>query len=370
MKRYLGLDVHSKRTVFCSQDEAGEVLAEGSAPTTEEGFSQIVDALREGGAAEIAAALETGTQAKWAARRLDALGVDASVFDSGEVRRKARRVGAKSDKRDAFELCDGLRRGQFVTRVWIPSEEIERLRRILSRRRHMVREKTREVNAAKFVLRSLALERPKTLRKSRSWEAMLAREDVPEAERAHLALHRAVWEAADAAVAALDEELEKAAKPLAKTIDLLQSVPGVGPVVAATFLAVIGDPKRFETGAQVASYVGLAPWVHDSGERELRGSITKRGSAMARAALVEAAQHARRPAHPLNPYWAPIMGKSGRKKANVAIAQRLARILWRVWLDGKPFDWRRLGVERDPKTTTRLTVFRRKQGAGGQAARA
>lgn len=370
MKRYLGLDVHSKRTVFCVQDEAGDILAEGSAATTAEGFSQIVEALRVGGATRIAAALETGTQAKWAARRLAALGVEAAVFEAGEVRRKARRVGAKSDKRDALELCDGLRRGQFVTRVWIPGDDIERLRRLLSRRRHMVREKTRQVNAAKFVLRSLALDRPKTLKTAAAWKGMLARQDVPGPELAHLALHRRVWDAAHAGVAALDKELAEAIKPFAAAVELLESVPGVGPVVAATFVAVVGDPKRFETGAQVASYVGLAPWVHDSGESQRRGSITKRGSAMARAALVEAAQHARRPAHPLNPYWAPIMGKSGRKKANVAIAQRLSRILWRVWRDGKRFDWRRLNVECDPKTTVRKTLFRRKQGRGSEAARA
>lgn len=360
MKRYVGLDVHSKFTVFVVQNEEGRVIAEGRAPTTAEGLSQIAEvagSLRDC----VVVGLETGVQAKWVARVLKQLELQPVVLDAREVRTKARRRKQKTDRRDAFEICDGLRRDQFVTRVWMPSEVIERLRSLLSRRRHFVRMRTAEVNATKFVLRQQGKPRPKTLRSRAAWEAMGRREDLDEATRGFIARHQAAWQICEEQVRELDGEIKQALEEFGEIGEILQSMPGVGPIVAASFIAAIGDPARFESSAQVVSYLGLAPSMHDSGQSERHGSITKQGSTWARTMLIEAAHHASRPRHPLYPYWARMAARCGVKKAAVAVAQRMARILWRMWRDGKGFDVKRLNVVYEPGTVRRPVYYRMKR---------
>ncbi len=80
------------------------------------------------------------------------------------------------------------------------------------------------------------------------------------------------------------------------------------------------------------------------------------------------AQHAARPTHPLNPYFVRIAAKSGYKKAAIAVAQRLARIMYRLWLNRERFDVSKLNVERDGKTRTKIYHWRIRQPAKALAA--
>jgi transposase len=109
MECYVGLDVHSKASVFVIQDGHGQVMAQGALTTTPEGFRRWDDAQHLPPGTPVA--LETGTMAFFVARELTALGCAPSVIDAREVRLEAHRPTQKSDRRDACELCDGLRRG-------------------------------------------------------------------------------------------------------------------------------------------------------------------------------------------------------------------------------------------------------------------
>jgi transposase len=347
MERYVGLDVHSKQTSFCIQEPDGSIVSRGRFYTTEDEFARWSKRWGLGEGTHVA--LETGTQCKWVARILSALGLDVWVINAHEVRAKCPRKGQKSDGRDALELCDGLRRDQWVQRVWIPPVEIERLRQLLSRRRHFVKIRTKQINAARFVLRQAGLSHRKTLTTKAAWEALLARKDVGEELVEFLNMHYAMWRAARRAIVQLDKRLKEALKPFAHEIELLTSLFGVGQITAATFVAVIGDPKRFQTSGQVVSYVGLAPSTNDSGERERHGRITRQGSPMLRAAACESAHQARRTRHPLNPYFRRLLARHGLKRAVTAISVRIVRILWRMWRDDKPFDLAKLNVIYKPK---------------------
>jgi transposase len=183
-----------------------------------------------------------------------------------------------------------------------------------------------------------------------------------EAIREYLALHFEMWKIARANVALLEKRLHEAIAPFRDTMAILMSVPGVGIITAATYIAVVGDPGRFASSSHVVSYIGLAASTYDTGETQRHGHITKRGSPDLRAALVEAAQHARQPRHPLNPYFMRVMVVSGYKRAVVAVAHRLARILYRMWRKNERFDLKYLNVERDPRTVSKTVYFRiRKQ---------
>ena len=362
MRMYIGLDVHSKQTTYVVQDEQGRVLEQGEFPTSEEGLGMVLNKLQAPPGTTVG--LETGTQAQWVAGLLAKRGMNPQVIDAREVRAKARRVGQKSDSRDAFEICDGLRRDIYQAIVYLPPAELQRLRRIISRRRHFVRLRTGQVNAAKFLLRQAGMGgvTAKKLAHLQAWEELLARPEVEEF-REYLARHAAVWQVAHQQVVELDEELKKALQPFAAVEQRLRTAPGVGPITAATYIAALGTPDRFPDSGHVASYIGIIPSTYDSGERERHGRITKRGNAELRAMLCEAAQQAARPANPLHPYFVRVCAKSGYKKAVVTVAHRLARILWQMWRKKEDFDEKQLNVEYTPKVVEKVVLYRLKRPA-------
>jgi len=150
-------------------------------PTTAKGFCHPVETLQARKGTKIG--LETGVQAMWVSRLLSGLGMQPVVIGAREVRQKARRMGQKSDRGDAFEICDRQGRGIYTSIVYVPAPEVERLRRILSRRRHFVKVGTMQVNTAKFVLRSVTLGREATTLTTSEASRKLLRRSVVEPVR-------------------------------------------------------------------------------------------------------------------------------------------------------------------------------------------
>jgi transposase len=359
MERYVGFDVHCKKITYVVQDNDGKILSEGEIPTSVESIHDFVK--RFDLSPETCIGLESGTQHRIVANALTEVGMHPIVVDASEVRRKARRRGQKTDRRDAFEICDNIRRGTYNNIVWVPDKRVEQLRRILSRRRHFVRLCTREVNATKFLLRRDGIPYGKLfLCSETSWERLIARQDVAPI-RDHIKMHAQLWRMSKESVAELENELFEAIKPFAEIMQLLMTIPGVGQITAATYIGVLGTPDRFEDSRKVVSYIGLAPSTYDSGEKERHGSISKQGSSHLRAVLCEAAQHARKSHHPLHPYFARIMVRNGYKKAVVAVALRLARIMYRMWKDEESFDIKRLNVVPVREIYQKKVYFRMKK---------
>lgn len=358
-QHYVGLDVHSKQSVFVVADGAGTVVAEGEIPTTPAGLKEWRDryALSPG----TPVALETGTTAFFVARQLSALGMAPVVVDAHEVRLKAHRPTQKSDRRDARELCEGLRRGIYRVIVHVPSAAVARVRDTLSRRRHFVRVQTAEINAAKRLLRSAGLGRAsRDLRSERGWASVLQVVAPYGDLRLYIEQHRAVWRCAGEQIQALEELLAAHQHPFVADLQRLQTIPGVGPIVATTVVAVFADVQRFPDAKHAASYAGLTPSTYQSGSRDVHGRITKRGSAELRAMLCEAAHHAARPQHPLHPYFAQQCAKHGYKRAVVAVAHRLCRIMFAMLRRGRDFDVSKLGIEVGPFEHTSVKLYRLK----------
>jgi len=344
---FAGVDVHSKKTFWVIQNEQGQVVAETECATTREGLMGVIEQHRLPEATRVG--LESGPQARWIVHVLSGAGLRAEVLSPQEIRAKAFRRGRKSDRRDAFEICDGLRRDQFVARVWTPTAQICRLRRTLSRRRHFISIRTAQINAVKGLLKTecdAAI--PTFLNSVKAWDRLAHRYEDSELAFS-IDLHREVWTLVRAHTQALEAQLDEELRPFAQTMTLLSGAPCVGPITASTFIAVVGDPNRFADSGHLASYLGLTPSIYDSGESERHGSITKQGSTALRTALCEAAQQARRPTNPLNPYFLRVKARGGYKKAIVAVAHRLARILYQMWKRDEPFDWHRLNVRYEPK---------------------
>lgn len=362
MTRYVGLDAHSKRCVYVIQDEQGQVVGEGGVPTTIEGLQSLRTRyeLPEG----TRVALESGTMAFFVARRLSQLGLDPLVVDAHEVRAKALRPNQKSDRRDALELCEGLRRGVYRSVVHVPPEPIERLRETLGRRRHFVRVKTMQVNAVKRLLRAAGLQPlSRSLQTAAGWEKLLASLTVDPSLHAFCLTHHAVWRCAHEQIATLEAFLHEQQQPFQRDLERLQTVPGVGPIVATTVLAVFSDVRRFPTAKHAASYAGLVASTFDSGERVQHGRITRRGSSELRSMLCEAAHHAWRRSNPLQPYFSSLCVRRGYKMAVVAVAHRLCRIMYSMLRHGTDFDLNKLAVERGHFERTTVHHYRRRKSA-------
>ncbi len=128
---------------------------------------------------------------------------------------------------------------------------------------------------------------------------------------------------------AIKENIEN--DPAAK---LLMTAPGVGPIIASCFIMAIRDPNRFDSGRSVGAYLGLVPSLYQSGQTCRRGRITKQGNRQARWALTMAASvliSIVTKESPLRSWGIELAKKIGRKKAIVAVARKLAGLLWSMW---------------------------------------
>jgi transposase len=356
MTRYVGLDVHSKQSVFVIQDASGNRVAEGAVSTTPAGLRGLRDQHQL--PPETPVALETGTVAFFVARQLAALGLRPVVVDAHEVRIKAHRPTQKSDRRDARALCDGLRGGIYQSIVHVPPHRVAVLRDTLWRRRHFVRVQAAEICAVKSLLRAAGHGHlSRYLRNARGWTTLLATLE-PSELRSYVEQHHALWHCADEQRRALEASLSAQAVDFAAPLQRLQTIPGVGPLVAATAIAVFSDVTRFPDAKHAASYVGVIPSMRQTGTHNPPGRLTRRGSAELRAMLCEAAHHARRSSHPLNPYFAKLCARRGYRMAVMAIAHRLARIIYAMLRRGADFDVTKLGIEAGRFEHTTVRAYR------------
>src|SRR5262249_40788980 len=250
--------------------------------------------------------------------------------------------------------------------VHAPPRPVARFRETLARRRHFVRLETAQVNAVKRLLRGAGLGRlSRSLGTEVGWAKLVASLAGHGELRDYVEPHRELWRCARAQRVALERALtaQLAAPAFAPSLRRLQTIPGVGPIVAATVLAVFSDVRRFADAKHAASYAGLVPATYHSGDREAYGRITKRGSRELRAMLGEAAHHASRPAHPLHPYFACLCAKRGYKMATIAVAHRPAGTTFAMLRDGTDFDVTRLNIEEGPFERTTIRRYRLKRPA-------
>ncbi len=196
---------------------------------------------------------------------------------------------AKTDKLDARTLASLLWRGELDA-VWMPDERCRILRRRLARREQLLRARTRSKNEIQATLQRRLVAKPSFADlfgvTGRRWLADLEL-PVEERESVDAGLQHIAF--MDAEIVAVDRLIAQQALAWPE-IRRLMTVSGVNLICAASFMAVIGEPSRFMASRKLVAYLGLDPKVRQSGETPARSrQISKRGSASARWALVEAA---------------------------------------------------------------------------------
>jgi transposase len=239
-----------------------------------------------------------------------------------------RAARAKTDRLDARALAKLLAAGSLQS-VWVPDDHTRAMRRRLQRRRKLLVVRTKAKNEIHAALMRRLVTKPAVSDlfgvKGRRWLESL---ELPPEEQ----------ETVDGCLRQLDfceQEIAAIEKVIARDslaspeIRRLMTVPGVNVICAATFMAAVGDIRRFGDRRKLAGYLGLDPKVRQSGiSQSSRGRISKQGSASARHALVEASWSVVKAPGPMHSYYQRIRARRGGQVAIVATSRKLACLFW------------------------------------------
>jgi transposase len=328
----IGIDLHKRESQLCTITEDGELLEQRIA-TTRERFTAVL-----GPRPPARVLFEASTESEWVARHLELLGHTVIVADPGFAAMYATRSKrVKTDKRDARTLCEALQLGAYRA-VHRASDAQQQLRAQLAVREALVRTRTRYIAVIKAAVRREGLRLPSG--EAEQTVAKLAALPVPAHVHAALAPLVAVWGPLQAEIAAADARLTALARQH-PVVRRLATMPSIGPVTALAFVAALDDVTRFQSAHQVQAYLGLVPSEYSSGDRRARGRITKRGDARMRWLLVETAWRILRSPNPalagLKAWALQLAARRGKRIATVALARRVAGILYAMWRDDAPY---------------------------------
>jgi transposase len=247
----------------------------------------------------------------------------------------------KTDKVDAGTLASLFAAG-YLPEIWTPDSATERKRRLTARRYQLVRHRTRIKNEVHAILHAHLIPKcPHSDLFNRPGRIWLARQGLPEDERAAIDRHVRELDRLGEDLAVLDREIAEGALDNSG-VKRLMTITGINLTVAASLMAAIGDIRRFNDPGKLVSYFGLNPRVRQSGLGAAHhGRISKVGRSHARAMLVEAAWAAAKAPGPLHAFFVRIRARRGHQVAAVAVARKLTVLCWHVMTKEEDYLWAR-----------------------------
>lgn len=287
-----------------------------------------------------------GTAHFWA-RRIVAAGHDVALLPAQYVRAYVRRN--KTDRADASALIEALRCADILP-VPIKTVEHQQIQALHRVRMRWMQTRIGRINTLRGLLREFGIVIPlgTSMAKARVAEALEdAENELPAGLRAPLAEMLSEVRELEARIAQIERDLRELARN-DEVIRRMQTLPGVGLLGATALRAAVVDVQRFPSGRHFASWIGLTARESSSAGRRRLGRISKQGDVYlrtllihgARSALMAAhlAQRRERPLHRLQTWALACEERRGRNRAAVALANRIARIIWATWKHQRPFD--------------------------------
>ena len=294
-----------------------------------------------------------GTSHYWG-RKAQELGHDVRLLPAQRVAKN--RIGNKTDRRDTGAI---LRSGTDERVVPVPVKSVEQqtivsLHRI---RAALMKTRTARLNTVRGLLREFGVTIAEGAERVKpALVEALSQAPSPVPEALHAALLAMMAEASELEERTCD--VERQLKALAQAVPLverLETIPGVGLLNATAFSAMVGNFPRFKSGRRFASSLGLTPKESSSGKRRWLGSISKAGDPYLRTLLIGGARsmllsaHRTKRPHYLQAWALEVEKRRGRNRAAVAVANKLARIIWAVATRGEPFK-ARFEIQNAPTT--------------------
>lgn len=334
--RTVALDLGARRIDFCEIGEGGVLIRKT--------VRRLKDLLSVLGPNTPAArvAFEACREGWHVAKTLRSWGHTPVMVDTTRVKELGiGRHGRKNDRIDTERLAVALKEDR-IPQAHILSEGSQGVRFQLSVRRLLVETRAQYVTAIREIVRAQGRRVPGCM--TEDFLRKLSRLDLDEPMRLLVSPLRSSIETLDRQIAQSDQKLDQLCGQ-DPVVTRLMTAPGVGLMVSTTFRAVVDDARRFRRAHEVESYLGLVPGEESTGGKRKLGSISKAGNPYLRALLVEAGWCLLR-SHgddPLAAWGRQVASRRGKRVAVVAIARRLAGILWAMWRDNACYDPERLG---------------------------
>lgn len=339
--KILSLDLGKYKTVGCDYERESGQHRFRAIGTTPAGLQQLVKEVKPD-----RVVIEVCNIAGWVSDLLREMGVEVQVANTSDDAWRWRKVKKKNDR------CDALKAAQLsavnqLREVHIPTIEVRQWRALIAFRQQLVKRRSKVKNH----IRDLLLTEGQILpRGAKCWTQLgvahleaiakpLSEVGMNELWRGQLHIELRELRQVQADLELAEGKLDAIAKADPR-IALLRTIPGVGPRLSEAIVALLDQPDRFRKASEVSAYIGMVPKQFDSGESERHGRITKHGSRVVRALLVEVAWAGMR----YNPwvrqtYQRISGGKKSRKKiAIVAVGRRLLVRCWAMLRDGT--SWR------------------------------
>lgn len=240
----------------------------------------------------------------------------------------------KTDTIDAGVLAQLYASG-FLPEVWIADQPTQALRRQVTRRNQIVRQRTRLKNIMQSILHAHLIpacpHQDLCAPKGRAW---LGQQVLPTDERLAIERHLREFDRLGEDLQAVERDLARSALADERVARLM--------TIALAIVAAVGAAERFERPQKLVSYLGLNPSVRQSGPGPAHhGRITKQGRGHARGMLVEAAWAAARVPGPLRAFFQRVRTRRGQHVAAVATARKLAVLIWHLLRKGESYLWAR-----------------------------
>jgi transposase len=326
---YAGLDLSRKRLDFRVLDDEGATVDAGAAPPDADGPHGLSERLARHGA-PIRAAIESMNGARFVHDQLELHG--------WQVVKGLAPLACKTDRIDAWVLAE-LARRDLVPAIWLPDPRVRAERERARWRLHLVRHRSSLKQRVHAVLLTHGKPCPVTDLFGVRGRELLARLALPEPWQGTIEASLRLIDELNREITDCERELRRLGADH-RYVPLLCTVPGISWVLAYTIAAELGDINRFPTPRKLTGYSGLCPRVYQSGERDLRGPLSKQGPRYLRWALVEAATHAC--THPAyrdryHQTKARIGKQRGAKVAQIDLARRLTEAIWHMLSRGERF---------------------------------
>jgi transposase len=329
---YVGLDVHKKTISFCTKDAVGEILQEGRIQATRPSLDLWSRQLPQPWMGVMEATLFTD----WIYEHLQDQAVELKVAHPAQVKAIVA-AKKKSDRIDARTLAD-LLRCHLLPEVQMLPRQLRELRRVLRYRNLLVAQTTRMKNKISGLLMETGVPyNARRLHGKRYFQQLLSElEHVPESVIDLLKISRQTLDYLSALEGRVLSGLLHHPE-LQQRVELLQSIPAVGKIVALTWALEIGPVTRFQTIAQAISYCGLCSGLNQSACVTKRGPLSKQRNRHLQCVLIEAAKLAPRFSPPLEVLYLKERQRGNWNRATLAVARKLVAYLLAVDRRQTPF---------------------------------
>jgi transposase len=326
--QYLGIDWAYRRAAWCAKNAGGDVLDEGVVPADEDGLAKLVVRL----GTEVRARVEMMSGAIWVRDCRPPAGGSRLPMRARSRGWRRWRARPTRSTRGCWPSCAGATSSRpSGCPPWMTA------RCASGSTAGVVRMRTMARNRIHGLLTQWGLKIPVARLRQSDGLALLETHGVPPVWRRSVVEALAVIDLLDGRLAPLEQELYPLARADAR-VALLQTIPGIGPLLGLTIAAEIGDIARFSSARKLVGYAGLAPKVKQSGQSSRTGALSKAGSKALRWAAVEAAQQAWRETNPWHQLYRDVARRHAKTNpAKAAVARKVLIAAWHVLSLQQPF---------------------------------